>query len=295
MSALSRSSVCPACGEELRAGCVSWVAQCRRCGISIDCAPVPGEISIQLDEVRRVSALSRLRSAAARRMLDRILAKNPSGGRRLLDIGCGHGWFLSAAAARGFDATGIEPDEKAAKHALALGVAVRQGRFPDVMSPGETFDVIAFNDVIEHLPDPLESLFVSRSHLTPGGIIVVSIPVTNGCFYRTSRLLAHVGWRAPLERLWQRRFPSPHTHYFSRKGFERMAERAGLNVVQSWRKPSISIRGLWDRLHFGGDPNPKWLLPAIWGTLILLFPIILMLPGDTVDFALQAGESSKKP
>ena len=44
-----------------------------------------------------------------------------AGRRRLLDIGCGPGFFLKTAIARGWDAYGIEPSRQAAAHARSWG------------------------------------------------------------------------------------------------------------------------------------------------------------------------------
>src|SRR5580704_15604216 len=49
--------------------------------------------------------------------------------RRLLDIGCGPGFFLKTAIARGWTAHGIEPSRQAAAHARDLGATVTEGFF----------------------------------------------------------------------------------------------------------------------------------------------------------------------
>src|ERR1700744_6507151 len=45
----------------------------------------------------------------------------PPDRRRLLDVGCGPGFFLQTALRRGWLAHGIEPSRQAAAHARALG------------------------------------------------------------------------------------------------------------------------------------------------------------------------------
>ena len=49
----------------------------------------------------------------------------------VLDIGCGPGWFLKAAIARGWQARGIEPSEQAAAHAQSLGLNVANVMFDE--------------------------------------------------------------------------------------------------------------------------------------------------------------------
>jgi hypothetical protein len=41
---------------------------------------------------------------------------------------------------------------------------------------GETFDAIIFGDVLEHLRDPLRALRSSLKHLSPTGVLIVSVP-----------------------------------------------------------------------------------------------------------------------
>src|SRR6201996_1509685 len=76
-------------------------------------------------------------------------------GRRLLDIGCGPGFFLSTAIKRGWDAHGIEPSRQAAAHARSLGATVTEGLFdtPTAAALGR-FDVVNLTNVLEHVPDP---------------------------------------------------------------------------------------------------------------------------------------------
>src|SRR5450432_894832 len=47
----------------------------------------------------------------------------------VLDIGCGPGWFLSAARERGWNTRGIEPSKQAAAHAQSLGLNVADVMF----------------------------------------------------------------------------------------------------------------------------------------------------------------------
>ena len=53
----------------------------------------------------------------------------PPDRRRLLDIGCGPGFFLETAMRRGWLAQGIEPSRQAAAHARGLGASVTEGFF----------------------------------------------------------------------------------------------------------------------------------------------------------------------
>src|ERR1051326_4746284 len=107
-------------------------------------------------------------------MLERLL---PPSRRRLLDVGCGPGFFLSTAIKRGWQAHGIEPSRQAAAHARELGAAVTEGFF-DAESAAKLghFDSITLTNMLEHVPDPLAILTMARGMLEPGGAILVGVP-----------------------------------------------------------------------------------------------------------------------
>lgn len=94
---------------------------------------------------------------------------------RLVDVGAAGGAFVAEAARAGFDASGIEPVARFARHAReVLGVDVRDGRVEDVGAASA--DVITLWHVLEHLPDPRGALEQLRRALRPGGSLVLEVP-----------------------------------------------------------------------------------------------------------------------
>jgi 2-polyprenyl-3-methyl-5-hydroxy-6-metoxy-1,4-benzoquinol methylase len=101
----------------------------------------------------------------------------PQSAGRILDVGCSFGLFGKSLRGAGHRAhlTGIEPSPAAADAATAHYDRVIVGLFPDDM-PGETFDCIVMNDVLEHMPDPWAALAASANYLTTDGRVIASIP-----------------------------------------------------------------------------------------------------------------------
>jgi SAM-dependent methyltransferase len=101
----------------------------------------------------------------------------PPDRRRLLDVGCGPGFFLQTALRRGWLAHGIEPSRQAAAHARALGATVTEGFFNDASAASlGRFDAVHLSNVLEHVPDPGQLLQLAHGVLEPGGAICVTVP-----------------------------------------------------------------------------------------------------------------------
>ena len=98
-------------------------------------------------------------------------------GKRVLDVGCGTGEFVSFLAEAGFDTAGIEPAAAAVEMAQAAGLSVSQATLEEYAQDSTlTFDAITLLDVLEHVPDPVQALRAAEKLLAPGGCICVWVP-----------------------------------------------------------------------------------------------------------------------
>lgn len=259
-----------------------WLLHCPDCGL--ECSRLDEEDHAGspsgLAEDHREEGLEGLRRSNFERVLDRITPLLRSRNATLLDVGCGHGWFLDAASRRGLRPAGIEPDQAVVEMASGHGPPVRVGRFPDCVQDGERWDVVAMNDVFEHLPDPRGVLLACHRVLTPEGLLVINIPSSDGLLYRVARLFDRCGSDAAIARLWQKGFPSPHLYYFNDRNLAGLVRRHGFELVSSSRLPSIQFSGLWSRVRM--DRRTGFLGAVIQSSgLTLLFPFLRWLgPSD---------------
>lgn len=158
---------------------------------------------------------------------------------KLLDCGCGFGHFLAYARDHGgFEVAGCELSGFAVKQAsqmyhLTLQEAtIRKSRFQ------EHFDVITLWDVIEHLPDPLESLQYLVEHLSPGGLVFLS---TGDRFSPAARFFG---------RRWSILNPSQHLFYFSPASIDALLARCRLQRIGLYRPGRIyNVRYIGQKLH----------------------------------------------
>ncbi|MFC6714865.1 class I SAM-dependent methyltransferase [Branchiibius cervicis] len=110
-----------------------------------------------------------------------VLPYLPPGASAVLDVGCGPGGFGKTLRARYPTAriVGVEPvasqaDTARTDHGFD---EVLNGYFPDVLAQrADRFDVITFNDVVEHIIDPWSVVDGLHERLTPDGHVVASIP-----------------------------------------------------------------------------------------------------------------------
>lgn len=288
----STPATCPACHHPLKEGLQPWHLACTACSyegsslqVDID---VHGDREV-LDETLRQEGLNDLRQRNFRQLSAMLASLVPFAGDhkpRLLDVGCGHGWFLEITSGT-FSSEGIEPDARIADVARSQHLKVRQGFFPDVLEADERFDVISFNDVMEHIPDVNAAFAACVRHLAPGGRLLINSPARTGIFYRISRGLCHLGMPSSFERMWQKGFPSPHVHYFDDQSIRRIGEKAGLSVEKISTLPSISTKGLYARIRY--DRNmPGWKAALIAVTLTVASPLLKLLPADIKVWVLKA-------
>jgi len=106
----------------------------------------------------------------------RDLPRPPTGGGRLLDVGFGNGGFLTLATEAGWNAEGIDFDERAVEVARSRGLSVRCISADTFKEAEALYDVITISHVIEHVYDPVGLLRALFAQLKPGGMLWLDTP-----------------------------------------------------------------------------------------------------------------------
>lgn len=175
------------------------------------------------------------RAAAFRRSLKGLRRYKKRG--KLLDVGCAGGFFLKVAQDAGFNAIGVEPNKLLAtwgeKH---LGVKILPLSYEEAQFDSETFDIVTFWDVLEHLADPLSSLKKTNELLIDKGMLIVNYPDIDSVW---ARLFGRHWWF----------IVSGHLYYFSRDTISEMLEKAGFEVLEDrWHIQQLSFAYLLRQL-----------------------------------------------
>ena len=98
---------------------------------------------------------------------------------KILDIGCGYGFFLEVAKERGWEVYGTEVSQQNAEHCKQKGIETLKSFIEDAHFDPEMFDIIVSAEVIEHVRTPLSFVQKSYDFLRKGGAIYVTTPNFN--------------------------------------------------------------------------------------------------------------------
>jgi 2-polyprenyl-3-methyl-5-hydroxy-6-metoxy-1,4-benzoquinol methylase len=158
------------------------------------------------------------------RGLHQIERRRPPG--RLLDVGCSVGVFLELARDSGWEVEGVEASEWSAARAREGGFRIHNELFEQVDLREQSFDVLCFWDVLEHVPSPRAALGKAHRLLRPGGLLVVSTPDITSL---SARALGRRWWFVERDHIF---YYSPATlaELLRRAGFEPMARHQVLRT-----------------------------------------------------------------
>lgn len=98
---------------------------------------------------------------------------------RLLDVGCGIGYFLKLAKTRGWEVYGTEYTDRAIEICEGKGITMKQGKLNSKDFEADSFDIITSFEVLEHINNPIEETNNFYQLLRKGGLIYLTTPNFN--------------------------------------------------------------------------------------------------------------------
>ena len=214
--------------------------------------------------------LERLFEPIARREARRVVTAARIDGA-LLDVGCGSGKFMARLRATGWAGPmrGLEPDAAAAGRASdLLRVPVRIGGVEMLSTEPPELAAIILRHVIEHVPEPLDTLRELRSLLAPGGVLYLGTPD------------AHTLSARVFGRFWHGYDPPRHLFAFTAEGMRALLGRAGFVVGREYWDfaPQMWTGSLHHALARCSNPrwaallssnvNPVAAIPAVLGATV---------------------------
>ncbi len=199
---------------------------------------LPGDVDHQLDVAARRLATSQTA----------LVMRHRAAPARLLDVGAGAGCFLEAAAARGYEAGGLEPSAECVRLVRERVPSARMvhGSIESAdIAPG-SYDIVTLWDVLEHLTEPRATVRRLAAWLAPDGLLALQVPDGDSL---PARLLG-ASWPLLLRE---------HLTYFDAATMTRLLETEGYRVVSI--RPCLRyfpLAHLAARLRQAGVPVGRW-------------------------------------
>lgn len=166
---------------------------------------------------------------------------------RLLDVGCNRGAFGAAIKRRqSTEVWGVEPDAESARVAEArLDKVIVDFFSPSAQLPPRHFDLVCFNDSLEHMPDPAAALKLAREVLAQNGKVLCCVPNMRH-IESVEHLILDADWQ--YEDFGVR--DKTHLRFFTRKSLVRLFTQCGYSIERvefindDWWDPSRRLRRL---------------------------------------------------
>ena len=139
---------------------------------------------------------------------------------KVLDIGCGRGYFLLACREHGYQVEGIDISADVANYVRSnLKIDVHVGKVSNIMLPEKTFDVITLWHSLEHTDDPNIYIHNARKWLKDEGVLVIDVP--NYAGYDAIKTWDNwQGWSIPY-----------HFYHFTKDSLAFLLHRHGLTII----------------------------------------------------------------
>lgn len=227
-------------------------------------------------EVAYIEGSLQANPARLQNQLAAVRRFGPVAGRRVLDIGCGGGLFLSALAAEGAQVTGVELNDARAAYAWSRhGLEVVKRPIEDAYwrKREGTYDLVTLWDVIEHVNYPLATLRAAVRMLAPGGTLLIDTPCRDAFYHRFGELTYRLtAGRYPtfLNTLYSAS-PFGHKQIFSSAELTAALIAAGLAGIEIERFHELSFPpSFYLRRLVASERLARWLAPCVPVALALM-------------------------
>jgi len=204
------------------------IFECRKCGLifaddylaSREHLYTENYAAWGADILQEEQAISLSKKEAFRCQLKILLKYIRPAGKKFLDVGTGNGYMMEVAKEAGFEVWGTEISSAA--------IAIAEKKFPGKIFEGrlentvyidDFFDVISLTDVLEHLPNPRETIREVERILKPDGYLFLISPDTDSI------------WRTLLGKKWFQ-YKYDHVCYFNRTSLKYLLKDSGFELIE---------------------------------------------------------------
>ena len=178
-----------------------------------------------------------------------------------LDVGCGGGGMLRCAQEAGYEVEGIELSESGRSIASRYGIPIHSKTLSESRNElqHETYGVISYFHVLEHVLSPVSELLEARQLLGNKSLLVLEVP-----YFDT------LSWKIFKHK--HRHFFQAHRSYFNIKSLHTLLDLTGFTVLKTEKVPIYMSIGwalmrLQDSLHINlsliSDNLPRYVSDGV--------------------------------
>lgn len=254
---------CPVCGNKTTSGFFAlkgyWVSRCQNCSMVWD----PAYKTEALGQYEKTYYINHNPKGGYANYFEGMTInkktfedrakkiENRVGKGKLLDVGCAFGDFLDAAQKLGWKKVdGLEVSSYAVSKSKEKGLNVKKSTLDEWWSKNRnSYDVVTYQDVIEHITNPLSELKMVYKILKPGGTLFIVTPDIGGWWFKI------------LRSYWYHFKPGEHVVYFSHSTMRLALEKTGFEKIII--RPTyhiLSLEYIFNRL--------RYYSPVFFGTLL---------------------------
>ncbi len=216
------------------------MVRCKKCGLIYQLPQVEKDQHLREIQKHYSEVDPSYRVAYSRKKLyERFLSKIKRIKRkhsRLLDVGCGIGYFLSLARKYGYDAYGLELIPELVEAGIRnYGLAIQCAEFEEANFSENYFDVITLWNVFEELSHSKESILKIKRILKPEGLLFIRTP--NARFHLLVYRIQQMLKKLHLEHILPYQSFLFHIFNFSKKSLEwelRTHNFSHIKIKNSW-------------------------------------------------------------
>jgi ubiquinone/menaquinone biosynthesis C-methylase UbiE len=176
-------------------------------------------------------------------------------GQKILDAGCGRGFYLKSLLQLQPTAQiyGVDLNVRYLQSALKIiggeKVTLVEADLTKLPFKDKFFDRIIASEILEHIKDDQKAIREIYRVLKPGGLILISVPCSNYPFLwdPVNWFLERVfDWHIPANIWWLAGLWADHVRLYRYDELAEKLSKAGFKIEQSWN----STRWCWPFSHF---------------------------------------------